>query len=43
MLSEKMQLALMKDIQKWEGKTILYLEATYYMLVFLRQMIARLH
>jgi len=40
---KKMQLALMEDIQKWERKTILYLEAMYYMLVFLRQMIARFH
>lgn len=33
----------MKDLQKWEGKKILNVEAIYYMLVFLRQMIARFH
>lgn len=38
-----MQLALIKGVQKWEGKKILNLEAIYYTLVFLRQMITRFH
>lgn len=43
MLSEKMQLVLVKNLQKWENKKILNLEALGFVWCFLRQMMGRFH